>query len=120
LGHERGAFTGARDRRKGRFELADGGTLLLDEVGDMSSQTQAKLLRVLQEQEFERVGGTDTIQVDVRLITATNRDLEDLVAEGTFREDLFVLAYGQRPTGAAKAAGAAAVRAGAGRPAAAR
>jgi two-component system, NtrC family, response regulator AtoC len=89
FGHERGAFTGARDRRKGRFELADGGTLFLDEVGDMSSQTQAKLLRVLQEQEFERVGGTDTIRVDVRLITATNRDLEDLVAEGTFREDLY-------------------------------
>ena len=89
FGHERGAFTGARDRRRGRFELADGGTLFLDEVGDMSSQTQAKLLRVLQEQEFERVGGTDTIRVDVRLITATNRDLEDLVAEGTFREDLY-------------------------------
>ncbi|OGK82387.1 MAG: transcriptional regulator [Candidatus Rokubacteria bacterium GWC2_70_16] len=89
LGHERGAFTGARERRKGRFELAHGGTLLLDEVGDMSPQTQAKLLRVLQEREFERVGGTDTIRVDVRLITATNRDLEALVAEGNFREDLY-------------------------------
>jgi two-component system response regulator HydG len=89
FGHERGAFTGARDRRKGRFELAHGGTLFLDEVGDMSSETQAKLLRVLQEQEFERVGGTETIRVDVRLITATNRELEDLVAEGTFREDLY-------------------------------
>ncbi|MBI1958441.1 MAG: sigma-54-dependent Fis family transcriptional regulator [Candidatus Rokubacteria bacterium] len=89
LGHERGAFTGARDRRKGRFELAHGGTLFLDEVGDMSPQTQAKLLRVLQEREFERVGGTDTIRVDVRLITATNRDLEGLVAEGAFREDLY-------------------------------
>ena len=89
FGHERGAFTGARDRRKGRFELAHGGTLFLDEVGDLSPQTQAKLIRVLQEQEFERVGGTETIRVDVRLITATNRDLEGLVAEGTFREDLY-------------------------------
>jgi two-component system response regulator PilR (NtrC family) len=89
LGHERGAFTGARDRRKGRFELAHRGTLFLDEVGDLNPQTQAKLLRVLQEQEFERVGGTETIRVDVRLITATNRDLEGLVAEGTFREDLY-------------------------------
>ncbi|MBI2462567.1 MAG: sigma-54-dependent Fis family transcriptional regulator [Candidatus Rokubacteria bacterium] len=89
FGHERGAFTGARDRRRGRFELAHGGTLFLDEVGDLSPPTQAKLLRVLQEQEFERVGGTETIKVDVRLITATNRDLEGLVAEGTFREDLY-------------------------------
>ena len=89
FGHERGAFTGARDRRKGRFELAHGGTLFLDEVGDMSSETQAKLLRVLQEQEFERVGGTKTIRVDVRLIAATNRDLEGLAAEGAFREDLY-------------------------------
>jgi DNA-binding NtrC family response regulator len=89
FGHERGAFTGARDRRKGRFELAHGGTLFLDEVGDMSPETQAKLLRVLQEQEFERVGGTETIRVDVRIIAATNRELEDLVAEGAFREDLY-------------------------------
>jgi len=89
FGHERGAFTGARDRRKGRFELAHGGTLFLDEVGDLSSQTQAKLIRVLQEHEFQRVGGTETIRVDVRLITATNRDLEGLVAEGAFREDLY-------------------------------
>ncbi|MFQ5829584.1 MAG: sigma-54-dependent transcriptional regulator [Candidatus Methylomirabilia bacterium] len=89
FGHERGAFTGARERRKGRFELAHGGTLFLDEVGDLSLQTQAKLLRVLQEQEFERVGGTDTMQVDVRLISATNRGLDGLVAEGTFREDLY-------------------------------
>lgn len=89
FGHERGAFTGARDRRKGRFELAHGGTLFLDEVGDLSPATQAKLLRVLQEQEFERVGGTETIRVDVRLITATNQDLEGLVAEGTFREDFY-------------------------------
>ena len=89
FGHERGAFTGAREQRKGRFELAHGGTLFLDEVGDMSPQTQAKLLRVLQEQEFERVGGTKTIRVDVRLIAATNRDLEGLAAEGAFREDLY-------------------------------
>lgn len=89
FGHERGAFTGARDRRKGRFELAHGGTLFLDEIGDLSPETQAKLLRVLQEQEFQRVGGTETIKVDVRLITATNRNLESLVAEGTFREDLY-------------------------------
>ncbi|MBI4594470.1 MAG: sigma-54-dependent Fis family transcriptional regulator, partial [Candidatus Rokubacteria bacterium] len=83
------AFTGAHDRRRGRFELAHGGTLFLDEVGDMSPMTQAKLLRVLQEQEFERVGGSETLRVNVRLITATNRDLEGLVAEGTFREDLY-------------------------------
>jgi len=89
FGHERGAFTGARERRKGRFELAHGGTLFLDEVGDLSAGTQAKLLRVLQEQEFERVGGTETVRVDVRLIAATNRDLEGLVAEGSFREDLY-------------------------------
>jgi len=89
FGHERGAFTGARELRRGRFELAHGGTLFLDEVGDLSPATQAKLLRVLQEQEFERVGGTRTIHVDVRLIAATNRDLEGLVAEGAFREDLY-------------------------------
>ena len=89
FGHERGAFTGAIARRKGRFELADGGTLFLDEIGDMSPSLQAKLLRVLQEGEFERVGGTQTIKVDVRLISATNKDLEEEVEKGHFREDLF-------------------------------
>lgn len=89
FGHERGAFTGAIGMRKGRFEMAHGGTLFLDEVGDLTPLTQAKLLRVLQEKEFERVGGTQSIQVDVRLIAATNRDLEQMVAEGTFRQDLY-------------------------------
>jgi Nif-specific regulatory protein len=88
FGYERGAFTGAQARRKGRFELADGGTLFLDEIGELSPSTQAKLLRVVQEREFERLGGTTTVQVDVRLITATNKDLERAQAEGTFREDL--------------------------------
>ncbi len=89
FGHERGAFTGADRRRLGRFELADGGTLLLDEIGDISPRMQAALLRVLQDQTFERVGGTKTQRVDVRLIAATHRDLTKLVAEGRFREDLF-------------------------------
>jgi two-component system response regulator AtoC len=89
FGHERGAFTGAVSRRSGRFELANEGTLFLDEVGDMSSEVQVKLLRVLQEREFERVGGTETVRVDVRVISATNRDLEAAMAAGTFREDLF-------------------------------
>ena len=89
FGHERGAFTGASARRKGRFELADGGTLFLDEIGDISMKTQVALLRVLQEREFERVGGTQPIKVDVRIIAATHRDLEKMVAEGTFREDLY-------------------------------
>jgi Nif-specific regulatory protein len=89
FGYERGAFTGAQARRKGRFELADGGTLFLDEIGDLSPSTQAKLLRVIQEREFERLGGTSTVRVDVRLITATNVDLERAQAEGTFREDLY-------------------------------
>jgi Nif-specific regulatory protein len=89
FGYERGAFTGAQARRKGRFELADGGTLFLDEIGELSPATQAKLLRVLQEREFERLGGTSTIRVDVRLIAATNKNLEDALADGSFREDLY-------------------------------
>ncbi|MGE3843875.1 MAG: sigma-54-dependent transcriptional regulator, partial [Vicinamibacterales bacterium] len=89
FGHEKGAFTGADKQRVGRFEQADGGTLFLDEVGDMSANTQAKILRVLQEHEFERLGGTRTIRVDVRLIAATNRNLAAMVATGQFREDLY-------------------------------
>lgn len=89
FGHEKGAFTGAVAMRKGRFEVADGGTLFLDEVGDMPAALQVKLLRVLQEMEFERVGGTKTIKVDVRVISASNRNIKEDVAEGIFREDLF-------------------------------
>ncbi len=89
FGHEKGSFTGAVARRLGRFELADGGTLFLDEVGDLPADVQVKLLRVLQEREFERVGGADTIKVDVRVVSATHRDLEKLIADGTFREDLY-------------------------------
>ena len=89
FGHEKGAFTGATELRRGRFEQADGGTLFLDEVGDMSQSTQAKILRVLQEHEFERLGGTRTLRVDVRIIAATNRNLTQMVQEGRFREDLF-------------------------------
>jgi two-component system nitrogen regulation response regulator NtrX len=89
FGHEKGAFTGALARRRGKFELADGGTLFLDEIGDMSLLTQAKVLRALEEQSFERVGGKDTIQVDVRVIAASNRDLEALIRAGRFREDLY-------------------------------
>lgn len=89
FGHEKGAFTGATGQRAGRFELADGGTLFLDEVGELPLETQAKLLRVLQEQEFERVGGSDTINVDTRIIAATNRNLEEEVAAGRFRSDLY-------------------------------
>jgi len=89
FGHEKGAFTGATQRRLGRFELADGGTIFLDEVGELLPDTQVALLRVLQEREFERVGGGQPIHVDVRVIAATNRDLKAAVADGTFREDLF-------------------------------
>ncbi len=89
FGHEKGAFTGAIAMRKGRFELSDRGTLFLDEIGDLSPATQIKLLRVLQEKEFERVGSTDTIKVNVRLIAATNLDLEELIAAGKFRQDLY-------------------------------
>ncbi len=89
FGHEKGAFTGASGLRKGRFELADGGTLFLDEIGEISATFQAKLLRVLQLGEFERVGGTNTLKVDVRLVAATNRNLEDAVANGEFRADLY-------------------------------
>jgi len=89
FGHEKGAFTGAWQRRHGRFELADGGTIFLDEIGDMEPPMQAKLLRVLQEREFERVGGETTIKVDVRIIAATNRNLEEMVRAGRFREDLY-------------------------------
>jgi formate hydrogenlyase transcriptional activator len=89
FGHEKGAFTGAISQKSGRFELADKGTLFLDEVGDIPSELQPKLLRVLQEQEFERLGGTKTIKVDVRLVAATHRDLARMVAEGRFREDLY-------------------------------
>jgi len=89
FGHEKGAFTGATGRKRGRFEMADSGTLFLDEVGEMPLDLQSKLLRVLQEDEFERLGGTETIKVDVRLVTATNRNLQQMVSEGTFRADLY-------------------------------
>ena len=89
FGHEKGAFTGALQRHLGRFELADGGTIFLDEIGELPAETQSALLRVLQEREFERVGGSQPISVDVRVLAATNRDLKAAVAAGTFREDLF-------------------------------
>jgi DNA-binding NtrC family response regulator len=89
FGHEKGAFTGATQKRRGKFELADGGTLFLDEIGDMTPSAQAKVLRVLQEGELERVGGDDTIKVDVRVVAATNKNLADEIAAGRFREDLF-------------------------------
>src|SRR3989338_4447212 len=89
FGHEKGAFTGAYARKKGKFDMADGGTLFLDEIGDMSLHTQAKLLRILQEQQFERVGGNETIQIDVRVIAATNKDLSEEIKNNRFREDLY-------------------------------
>src|SRR5439155_2707432 len=89
FGYEKGAFTGAEARKKGRFELAEGGTLFLDEIGDVNLATQVKLLRVLQEREFERVGGIDTVKANVRLLAATNKDLEKAMAAGAFREDLY-------------------------------
>jgi transcriptional regulator with GAF, ATPase, and Fis domain len=89
FGHEKGAFTGATQRRLGRFELAEGGTIFLDEIGDLPAETQIALLRVLQEHEFERVGGTGSVRTDVRLIAATNRNLEAAIAAGIFRSDLF-------------------------------
>ena len=89
FGHEKGAFTGATQQRRGKFELADGGTLFLDEVGDMNPSAQAKVLRVLQESELERVGGSETLRVDVRVLAATNKNLEEEIAAGRFREDLY-------------------------------
>src|SRR5437899_6104127 len=89
FGHEKGAFTGATQRRLGRFELAQGGTIFLDEVGELPMETQVALLRVLQEREFERVGGSASIRVDVRVIAATNRDLQAAIEAGTFRRHLF-------------------------------
>jgi Nif-specific regulatory protein len=89
FGHEKGSFTGALMQKKGRLEIADGGTVFLDEIGELSPALQVKLLRVLQEREFERVGGTRAIKVDIRLITATNKNLEDSIANGTFRQDLY-------------------------------
>ncbi len=89
FGHEKGAFTGALSQKKGKFDMADEGTIFLDEIGDMSLKTQAKILRILQEQSFERVGGTDLIKVDVRVIAATNKDLKEEIKNGGFREDLY-------------------------------
>ena len=89
FGHEKGAFTGAVNRKLGKFELAQGGTVFLDEIGEMTIPLQAKLLRVLQEKEFDRVGGTTPVQVDIRVLAATNRDLEEHVTEKQFRDDLF-------------------------------
>jgi Nif-specific regulatory protein len=89
FGHEKGAFTGALAQKKGKLEVADGGTLFLDEVGEMSATLQAKLLRVLQEREFERVGGTRTLKADVRVVAATNRNLEESIRDGSFRQDLY-------------------------------
>jgi len=93
FGHEKGAFTGAVERRKGRFELADGGSLFLDEIGEIDASVQVKILRALEERKFERVGGQETVEVDARLIAATNRDLKQMVADGDFREDLYYRLY---------------------------
>ncbi len=93
FGHEKGAFTGAAERRKGRFEMADGGSLFLDEIGEIDSGVQVKILRALEERRFERVGGQETVEVDTRLIAATNRDLRKMVADGDFREDLYYRLY---------------------------
>ena len=93
FGHEKGAFTGATSAKPGKFELADGGTLFLDEIGDMSYDLQVKVLRVLEENEFERVGGCKTIKTDVRIIAATHRNLEEEVEKGNFREDLYYRLY---------------------------
>ena len=89
FGYERGAFTGAFQKKAGMFEMADGGTMLLDEIGDMDVRLQAKLLQVLQDHEFQRIGGKETIKVDVRVMAATHRDLEQAIADRTFREDLY-------------------------------
>jgi two-component system nitrogen regulation response regulator NtrX len=89
FGHEKGAYTGANTARRGKFELADGGTIFLDEVGDLHSASQAKLLRILQEGEFHRVGGEQIVRVSVRVVSATNRDLTEMIREGKFREDLY-------------------------------
>ena len=103
FGYEKGAFTGATARRIGKFEQANGGTVFLDEIGDMPLSIQAKILRVLQEKEFERLGGNQTIRVDVRVLTATNRDLEIAIAEGAFREDLYLSSERRHDSGAAAA-----------------
>ena len=89
FGHEKGAYTGATSRKRGKFEVANGGTIFLDEIGDMSLKTQAKILRILQEQKFERVGGIRTLTVDVRVIAASNKDLKREIEKETFREDLY-------------------------------
>src|SRR5206468_2873497 len=89
FGHEKGAFTGALAQKKGRLEMADRGSMFLDEIGELSPMLQTKLLRVLQEREFERVGGTRTIKIDIRVLAATNRNLEEAIAAGSFRKDLY-------------------------------